>query len=54
MLKTSSTTRLSINLLLLIDMPKNKEVGVGGGSDCEDEMVKKLLLMPKNSNRTTD
>ena len=50
MVKTSSTTRLSKNLLLLIDMAKVNEVGVSGDSNCEDETVERLLF--KNSNRT--
>ena len=39
MLRTSSATRLSKNLLLSIDVAEVDEVGVGGGGDCEDETV---------------
>ena len=49
MLKTSSATRLSKNLLLSIDVAEVDEVGVGGVSDCENEMVGRSPS--KNSNR---
>ena len=35
-------------------MAEDAEIAsVGGGSDCEDEMVKRLPLICKNSNKTT-
>ena len=41
MLKTSSATRLSKNLLLSINVAEVNEVGVGDCGDCEDETVRK-------------
>ena len=42
-----------MNFLLSMDVAKSDEVvGGGGGSDCEDEMVKRLSCS-KNLNKTT-
>ena len=35
-------------------MAKNNKVDIGGGNNCKNEMVKKLLLMPKNLDGTID
>ena len=51
MLKTNSTTRLSLNLLLLIDVAERDQVDVGDSCDCEDETVKRLPLISKNLTR---
>ena len=51
MLKTSSATRSSKNWLLSIDVAEVDEIGVGGGGDRKDEMVRRSLS--KNSNGAT-
>ena len=51
MLRTSSATRSSKNLLLSIDVAKVDKGGVGGGGNCEDETVGRSPF--KNSNRAT-
>ena len=51
MLRTSSATRSSKNSLSSLDVAEVDEVGVGGGGDCEDETVGRLLS--KNSNGAT-
>ena len=49
MLRTSSETRSSKNLLLLKDLTKIDEIGVGGGGNGEDEIIERSLS--KNLNR---
>ena len=51
MLRTSSATRSSKNLLLSLDVAEVDEVGVGGGGDREDETVGRSPS--KNSNGAT-
>ena len=51
MLRTSSATRSSKNLLLSMDVAEVDEVGVGGVGDCEDQMVGRLPS--KNLNGAT-
>ena len=52
MLKTSSTTKPSNNLLLSIDITEANEIGVNSGGNCEDETVGKSPS--KNSNKATN
>ena len=49
MLRTSSTTKSSKNLLLSINVAESDGGGDGSGDDCEDGTVKKSLCY-KNSN----
>ena len=51
MLRTSSATRLSKNLLSSLDVAEVDEVGVGGGGDRKDETVGRSPS--KNSNGAT-
>ena len=51
MLRMSSATTSTKNLLLLIDMAEVDEVGVSGGGDHEDKTVGRLPS--KNLNRAT-
>ena len=53
MIKTSSITRLSKNLLLLIDIAKSDKVDIYYGGDFEDKIFKNLLFRPKNLNKIT-
>ena len=41
MIKMSSTTRSSKNLLLSTNIAEINEIAIGGDSDCEDKIVKK-------------
>ena len=54
MLKTSSKTKSSKNLLLLINMAKNDKVGFGSNNDCKDETVKKSPFTFKNLDGATN
>ena len=51
MLRTSSATKSSKNLLLSIDVAKVDEAGISAKGDCEDETVERLPS--KNLNRAT-